>query len=1067
MAQDEEFEGYKEQLQAFTEGKELLYNFNVNNNNDEDPRQQGRDAADEDVKNLAETFRLTKSLVAEELLSTIQTLQYMSGLRGTTYSSLRARALQSVRADLRAESANNVRPSVNLPPNNVAILPRPAVNALQSVPGFSPAAAAAAGTKRSVNDTRRLDSLKSQKIAAENSGVTLQKWQTMLTWFKALMEELEPVHDCPFSRVDYLCRIVDNLECTINWDPLGIITDDLDLPEPPAGRKLKDLEAWILTIANAIAKGKFSVTEVEEAVPICCGQFIMNMMPNEFMYNIYFRPTAGQTPRSFFSTDVANLRDILEELRPTLAYYESGGIANYGAVPGLHRHIQATTYVDPSISKYSSERPLKYTHMLDGISDNEMDEILGDIEVNVTKDNTQVKFSNFPRYPLKKFPTTRLAAIIAELIKAYSGWTQMLPLANSQNVSSVTEYPTPRQLRGQITHKPKRLMLSGKQSKNDVLRALKLKVVELYRYLEDPEADLDDLSDATTSSNISQPPENSQILAQLQANLAKPLETHAGILFPQSAIKPRRHLPTNQFTMVSSISSNNSNSNNSVLLTPRGRTLRFSRQKLDQEEFAKLERNKENMIHLIELAVAIYDNIAEINDPEQALAQTTRILLHLKSYGDELQLRELNDYMVQHPTETLLLEANDRILLGLAGLYAVRNGWNLLTLGGSGVVRDYRTAEAAQAAKQKPILQRDLEAARAAAAAATAANLGELMEQNVVAEERNKRRATRTRGRSVGQSLRDQRLQTITEFNNMRNGFRISEVADDGNCFFKAIIQDNRTGKTFKDLKEHLGGITWGGSPEDIHRLSDFLQRDILTIIQNPDVEEGGYIFDTERRYPGTQPIYIFDHAGPEVDGQIQRHFDAVSINNPEAAKETIEEAGAAPVNLAAARMALPSPSPKGSPLNEGIRLSPFIPIGSAPSPDLVFPQPSPSPTANDVTPFVTMILNPATDPKAVYEAIQARSPRFFNKALEMAVAQNVDMALEGLERLITYAEEYTQDNEATKRFKKQSEAIRTKFGKNARNLYLLKREGRWRETKRTKLLRRSQKRRRVTRKRR
>ena len=1047
MAQDEEFEGYKEQLQAFTEGKQLLYNFNINDTQDDNPRQQGRDAAYSDAQDLAEAFDLTKAYVAEELLGTIKTLQYMSGLRGSTYSGLRARALQSVRADLRAESTNNARPSLNLPPNNVPRLPF--TSALQSVPGFS----AATGTKRSVNDTRRLDSLKSQKIAAENSGVTLQKWQTMLTWFKALMEELEPVHDCPFSRVDYLCRIVDNLQCTINWDPLGIITDDLDLPEPPAGRKLKDLEAWILTIANAIAKGKFLVTEVEEAVPICCGQFIMNMMPNEFMYNIYFRPTAGQTPRSFFSTDVANLRDILEELRPTLAYYESGGIANYGAVPGLHRHIQATTYVDPSISKYSSERPLKYTHILDGISDNEMDEILGDIEVNVTKDNTQVKFSNFPKYPLKKFPTTKLAAIIAELIKAYSGWSQMLPLANSQNVSSVTEDPTPRRLRGQITHKPKRLMLSGKQSKNDVLRALKLKVVELYRYLEDPEADLDDLSNATTSSNISQPPENSHILAQLQANLAKPLETHAGILLPQSAIKPRRHLSTNQFTMVSSISSNNSNSNNSVLLTPRGRTLRFSRQKLDQEEFAKLERNKENMIQLIELAVAIYDNIAETNDLEQALAQTTRILLHLKSYGDELQLRELNDYMVQHPTETLLLEANDRILLGLAGLYAVRNGWNLLTLGGSGVVRDYRTAAAAEAAKQKPISQRDLEAAKVATTMAVAANLGQLFEQNVAEEERAGRRSGRASGRGQAQTLRDQRLQTITEFNNERNGFRITEVADDGTCFFKAIIQDNKTGKTFRDLRAVLGGIEWGGSPEDIKTLSDFLQRDILIIIQNPDTEDGGYIFDIARRYPATQPIYIFDHAGPEINGQIQRHFDAVMINNPEQAQRTIEEAGVAPVNIAA--------------------ISPFIPI--APSPNLVIPQPSPRPpsssptnyTSAEFASFTTMFLDPASDLKAVYETIQARSPRFFNKALEMAVAQNVDMALDALERLITYAEEYTQDNEATKRFKKQSEAIRTKFGKNARNLYILKREGRWRETKRTKLLRRSQKRRRVTRKRR
>jgi len=1038
--EDEEFQGYKEQLRAFSEGKQLLYNFNVNNNNsnDEDPRQQGRDAADTDVQALAETFSLTKANVAKELLDTIQTLQAMSGLRGATYGGLRARAIQAVRADLLTEAPVNLRPYVNLPRNN--LLPPPVNTALQSIPapsvvGFS---------KRRINSSR-LDPLKSQKIAAASSGASLLKWQTMFTWFKSLLEELEPVHDCPFSRVDYLCRIVDNLECTINWDPLGIITDDLELPPAPTGRKLKDLESWILTIANQIAKGKFSVTEVEEAVPICCGQFIMNMMPNEFRYNVYFRPTAGQTPRSFFSTDANNLRDILETLRPTLAYYESGGIANYGAVPGLHRHIQATTYVDPSISKYSSEKPLNYTYVLDGVSDNEMDEILGNITVNVTKDNTQVKFGNFPRYPLKKFPTTKLAAIIAELIKAYSGWTQMLPQVNSQTMGSMTENQTPRRLRGQITHKPKKPQLSGNQSKEDVIRSLKLKVVELYRYLEDPEADLDDLSDQTTSSNISQPPENSQILAQLQANLTKPIETHAGILFPQSAMKPRAYLSTNQFTMASSVTSNNSNSNNSVLLSPRGRTLKFSKQKLNAEELGKLERNKENMILLIELAVAIYDNIAETHDVETALAQTTRIILHLKSYGDELQLRELNDYMVRHPTETLLLEANDRILLGLAGLYAVRNGWNLLTLGGSGVVRDYRTAEAAQAAKEKPISQRDLEAARAAAQRATAANLAELFEEEVEAEERDQRRAGRTQGRSQAQTLRDQRLQTILNFNSDRNGFRITEVPDDGDCFFRAIIQDNKTGLKAKQLKDYLGDISWGGSPDDIRRLSDYLRRDILTIIQNPDPEEGGYIFDIARRYPETQPIYIFDHAGPEVDGKIQRHFDAVSINNPALAAATIQEAGAAPVNM--------------------LPVSPFIPI--APSPPLPSPRPPSSSPVNfssaELLPFITVFLNPATDPKAVYEAIQARSPRFFNKGLEMAVAQDTDMALDALERLITYAEEHTSDSEAIKRFKKQSEAIRTKFGKNARNLYLLKREGRWRETKRTKLLRRARKQKRRT----
>ena len=1042
MAEDEEFQGYKEQLQAFTEGKQLLYNFNANNN-DDDPKQQGRDTADTDVQDLAETFRVSKARVAEDLLSAIQTLQIMAGLRGSTYERLRERAIQSVSADLKAESTINLRPSINLPRNNIPSLP-PTNYALQQLPPPS-----VVGFKRRINSSR-LDPLASQKEAAQGSGATLQKWQTMFDWFKALMEELEPVHDCPFKRVDYLCRIVNKLPSTINWEVLNVITDDLDLPEPPTGRTIKDLEAWVLTIANAIAKGKFDVTEIEEAVPICCGQFIMNMMPNEFTYNIYFRPTADQTSRSFFSTNSDNLRTILETLRPTLVYYEAGGIANYGAVPGLHRHIQATTYVDPSISVYRAEKPLKYIHTLNGVHDNEMDEILGDIQVDVTKDNTQVKFSNFPKYTLKKFPTTKLAAIVAELIKAYAQWTQ----SSNTSANTSTEEPTPRRLRGQMTHKPEKARFKATNSRDSVVRALKLKVVELYRYLDDPEADLDDLSGTTSSSQLSQPLENSHILAELYADLNQPIETHAGILAPQSILRPR---PRQSPPPPSPISSNNSNhNNNSVLLTPRGKTLKFSR-KLNAEERTKLERNKENMIQLMELAVAIYDDRAAFEDPEQALAQTIRILLHLKSYGDELQLRELNDTMQKRRTDTLLLEANDRILLGLAGLYAVRNGWNLLTLGGSGVVRDYRTAEAAKAAKEKPISQRDLEAAKAAAQRATAANLAQLFEQNVAEEEQAGRRAGRTRGRSQAQILRDQRLQTITNFNNARNGFRIIEVADDGTCFFKAIIQDNKTGKTFRDLRAVLGNIEWGGSPDDIRRLSDYLQRDILTIIQNPDQEEGGYIFDIERRYPASPPIYIFDHAGPIVDGQVQRHFDAVTINNPVLAAETIEEAGAAPVNI--------------SPLNVGIRTSPFIPIGSSPSPHLVLPSPSPRPpsaspvnyTPSDLVTFIAMFLNPATDPTAIYEAIQARSPRFFNKGLEMAVAQNVEMALDALERLITYVEDHTDDSETAKRFKKQSEAIRTKFGKNARNLYLLKREGRWRETKRTKLLRRARKQKRRT----
>jgi hypothetical protein len=98
-------------------------------------------------------------------------------------------------------------------------------------------------------------------------------------------------------------------------------------------------------------------------------------------------------------------------------------------------------------------------------------------------------------------------------------------------------------------------------------------------------------------------------------------------------------------------------------------------------------------------------------------------------------------------------------------------------------------------------------------------------------------------------------------------------VKDNGRCFLNAVIlAGGYNPEQFDEFNGIIGKPAWGGSPQDIQRLSAYLGRDILVIIQNPG-NGGGYIEDTNRRFRDTEPIYIFDY---QQAGANQRHFDAV-----------------------------------------------------------------------------------------------------------------------------------------------------------------------------------------------
>ena len=121
--------------------------------------------------------------------------------------------------------------------------------------------------------------------------------------------------------------------------------------------------------------------------------------------------------------------------------------------------------------------------------------------------------------------------------------------------------------------------------------------------------------------------------------------------------------------------------------------------------------------------------------------------------------------------------------------------------------------------------------------------------------------------------LRKQREAIIADFNSTNPTQNILEVQDDGSCFLCAVIlAGGYNPEQFDEFNGIIENPPWGGSPDDIQRLSDYLRRDILVIIPNPG-NEGGYIEDTHRRFPDTEPIYIFDYQQAGVN---QRHFDAV-----------------------------------------------------------------------------------------------------------------------------------------------------------------------------------------------
>jgi hypothetical protein len=149
---------------------------------------------------------------------------------------------------------------------------------------------------------------------------------------------------------------------------------------------------------------------------------------------------------------------------------------------------------------------------------------------------------------------------------------------------------------------------------------------------------------------------------------------------------------------------------------------------------------------------------------------------------------------------------------------------------------------------------------------------GTALVQDPVEISNNEAPAEPRRSPRIADRLRTQRQAIIANFNSTNPAQNIKEVPDNGRCFLNAVIlAGGYDPYRFDEFNDVIGYPPWGGSPQDIQRLSTYLGRDILVIIRNPDGE--GYVQDEDRRFPDRQPIYIFDYQQAE---SVQRHFDAI-----------------------------------------------------------------------------------------------------------------------------------------------------------------------------------------------
>ena len=356
----------------------------------------------------------------------------------------------------------------------------------------------------------------------------------------------------------------------------------------------------------------------------------------------------------------------------------------------------------------------------------------------------------------------------------------------------------------------------------------------------------------------------------------------------------------------------------SARASARGGKLKSARTMCDVE-CDNLDKNE--LINICKLALAILKKCLGTKGTfKDRIQMAIKTVLRLKSWGDRLQMEELMTLIGDG--ETCAIASKDKLFLANCILYANITGRHIITVeyfkrgekyfmsiinhdGSRGASltpaqRNARDRERAAAEEERAAekAKRNKEAADARQAKAKEL-AAKRSEQNILlrgelypprtsfrresrapieisdttSTEEDVPEPPRRSQRIASGELRRERQAIIADFNSTNPTQNIIEVQDDGRCFLNAVIlAGGYNRKQFNEFNDVIGNPPWGGSPQDIQRLSAHLGRDILVIIPNPG-GEGGYIEDTNRRFPDTEPIYIFDY---QQAGANQRHFDAV-----------------------------------------------------------------------------------------------------------------------------------------------------------------------------------------------
>jgi len=567
-------------------------------------------------------------------------------------------------------------------------------------------------------------------------------------WFRELMEELEPLHDCTEARLGEHVCVINNILSIINWDILRDI-ESIHIAEsskmndsviPDDKHKLTDLDDRIISRARALDKANDETVGTEVAIQVLVGEYISRLLPVEFPTNIHKiigyvgkKEKKNKQHRTVaFTKESVDL--LFSEWKSSDIFYSEatgiGSITKYIKKHGISPIEIATRYVDPSSTKKTTVS-LSFT----GFSD-DLIELLGNITCTVnpgvsSNSNTSTNSTNndestdtnmttviaekFKEYPLLTFPTAAAAGLVSNILHIYhnererevnktkmSKPKQVIEavkyLNESQNsiVDEITDNKTnssanhvsslPEDTLTKLLHD---LILSGA---NKLIQIADEAERGEYKPKESESSGSDSINSKEVGrelGSLSRPMNVRELGNVSKANIARYAASFQGPSPALSNARSRRPKSTSGYET------------NQSMFEIRNGTIRPTNDLLPQiaKEYEKSLKNINNFVQLVKLAVNIYERLHKSN-PQTALQITMRTVLHLKSYGDSFQLKELDSIMrkPENAGKVLWLTSIDRIFLALAGLYAIDGGWNLMTIQQSStkgskdllILRDYR-----------------------------------------------------------------------------------------------------------------------------------------------------------------------------------------------------------------------------------------------------------------------------------------------------------------------------------------------------------------------------------------